>query len=75
MNYAREDATRKSGAYAECKHKPLSVVALLQVGSTHKISNSEIELQELQEVIRLVREGPPSPCPLLLYTVMNSDNK
>ncbi|KDR11498.1 TAF5-like RNA polymerase II p300/CBP-associated factor-associated factor 65 kDa subunit 5L [Zootermopsis nevadensis] len=45
-----------------------------KVGSTQKPSHSEVEMQELQEVIRLVREGPPSPCPMLLYTIMNSDN-
>ena len=46
-----------------------------QVGCTNNALDSEAELQELQEVIRLVREGPPPPCPLLLYTIMNSDNK
>ena len=46
-----------------------------QVGCTNKAPDLEVELQELQEVIRLVREGPPPPCPLLLYTIMNSDNK
>jgi hypothetical protein len=46
-----------------------------QVGCTNKAPDSEAELQELQEVIRLVREGPPPPSPLLLYTIMNSDNK
>ncbi|XP_023722645.1 TAF5-like RNA polymerase II p300/CBP-associated factor-associated factor 65 kDa subunit 5L isoform X4 [Cryptotermes secundus] len=46
-----------------------------KVGCSHKASDSEVELQELQDVIQLVREGPPSPCPLLLYTIMNSDNK
>jgi hypothetical protein len=46
-----------------------------QVGCTNKAPDSEVELQELQEVIRLVQEGPPPPCPLLLYTIMNSDNK
>lgn len=45
-----------------------------KVGCTNKALDSEVELQELQEVIRLVREGPPPPCPLLLYTIMNSDN-
>jgi hypothetical protein len=49
--------------------------AFEQVGCTNRASDSEVELQELQEVIRLVREGPPPPCPLLLYTIMNSDNK
>jgi len=46
-----------------------------QVGCTNKALDTEVEFQELQEVIRLVREGPPPPCPLLLYTIMNSDNK
>lgn len=45
-----------------------------KVGCSHKASDSEVELQELQDVIRLVREGPPSPCPLLLYMIMNPDN-
>ncbi|KAJ9588316.1 hypothetical protein L9F63_018314 [Diploptera punctata] len=40
---------------------------------SNRISHSETDLQELEEVIRQVREGPPSPSPLLLYTISNTD--
>ncbi|PSN32020.1 TAF5-like RNA polymerase II p300/CBP-associated factor-associated factor 65 kDa subunit 5L [Blattella germanica] len=39
----------------------------------NKPSESDAELHELLEVIKNVREGPPSPSPLLLYTIGNAD--
>ncbi|XP_069684666.1 TAF5-like RNA polymerase II p300/CBP-associated factor-associated factor 65 kDa subunit 5L isoform X2 [Periplaneta americana] len=44
------------------------------VSKNAKPPDSEAELRELQEIIRSVREGPPSPSPLLLYTIANTDN-